>query len=101
MHGRPCGECPAELNAPRTGQGEAALRVASLPGVWRFGAMGGMTGLDWSAAAAVAAGLTPVAWAALAPLLAACEAGAVEGSAARAERERDDRSAGDGRRDER
>lgn len=74
-------------NAPRSGAGEEALRLSGLPGLWKFSGLGVLSGIDWAAARVAADGLTPVAWPALAPLLAAFEAGAVAGAAARQKRE--------------
>lgn len=66
------------MNAPREPAGIAALAVASSGGAWRVG-MGGISGLDWTAARDLAGDDTP--WPAVRAALRFYEAGALAGAA--------------------
>lgn len=52
LTGRACDECPYEVNAPRTVEGQAAAGIIRHPGTWLRAGMTGMeTGLDMAALA--------------------------------------------------
>ena len=69
-------------NAPRTFVGQAAVSAAASAGVWRWGAMGGLAGIDWQAAHIVHGDATT--WPEVKEALRFYEAGATAGAAERA-----------------
>lgn len=78
--------CPEFEHAPHTTEGQCAASAASSAGVWRWGALGGLAGIDWQAAALVHGDSET--WPGVREALRHYEAGALEGAAEKA-RQRD------------
>lgn len=84
--------CPRVINEPQTAEGRVALRLALSPGVWRrAGLDGGMCGVDWAGARALAEGMIPRRlWPLVARLLARFETGAVLGDSKRRKQDKEE-----------